>query len=187
MTHHPLQEEAARLAEAAADVLKLHLARPSTPLEVFAAMARVHRMVELVVLADSAMVVIKQAFDALGEAIARSSPYNPENPTTTIQVPGLPALTPRWPKDRKEWANDRLRDDVVVAARKALDAPARVIDPETGEEAPGFDEAVAAIESVVSIIGGNIKTRGMKALGLDADEYARTVKGTPGVQVVRPS
>lgn len=132
--------------------------------------AWVHDLAVLVDGMESIIDLIREAQTEAAEALARAVPYEISNVTFS----DTRALTPRWPKDRKAWQNDRLRDDVR----------ARVLADENGEARPGAD-VFETLESIVSIIGSNVKTTGLKKLGLDPDDYCMSEKRPPTVQVVK--
>jgi len=117
-----------------------------------------------------------------GEALAKAVPFG----TPRIAFPGLRPLTPRWGGTRKEWAMDILGD--LVKAR-VLVAPAKV-DTETGEiVSPAYErtpeEVLDSAFSVVSLTGSNLKVTGLRALGLDPDDYCKKTPAPPTVQVTK--
>lgn len=108
----------------------------------------------------------------VGEHLAKAVPFG----TPRIAYPGLRPLTPRWGGDRKEWANDLLAEDVKPRILMA--------DPEAGEmRTPS--EVLDLCFSVVSLNGSNAKVTGLRALGLDPDDYCKKTPAPPTIQVTK--
>lgn len=133
--------------------------------------AYVHDLAEIIDKTDWAIDVLKGILDDASEALARAVPFG----TSHVTFPDCRPLTPRWGGERKEWRNDLLMDDV---------RPRILFDPETGEKRDG-EEVLEATLSVVSMIGSNVKTGGLKKMGLDPDDYCHKAPKPPTVQVVK--
>lgn len=116
---------------------------------------------------DQAKALQAEAASALAHAI----PFG----TTHVTFMGLRPLTPRWGGERKGWENDLLREKVV---------PRLLVDPETGEKRDP-EGVLETTLSVVSLIGSNVKTTGLKKLGIDPDDYCHKEKRPPTVQVTK--
>jgi hypothetical protein len=116
----------------------------------------IHDLAYLVDHLESAIDRTKTVQAEAAEALAKALPFG----TPRVAFPGLRPLTPRWGGERKKWANDLLQEKVR----------------------PRLLEAVL---SVVSLIGSNVKTTGLKALGLDPNDYCQMEKKPPTVQVTK--
>lgn len=90
-------------------------------------------------------------------------------------------LVPRFPKNRTAWDNASLAAD--IRARIA----AQVEDATAGDPAAmqAYEITMGQAEKIVTLSGGNAKTTGIKALGLDPDDYCQSEKQDPIVQVVK--
>ncbi len=107
-----------------------------------------------------------------GEHLAKAVPFG----TPRIAFPGLRPLTPRWGGNRTAWANDLLAEHVRPRILMA--------DPEAAEmRSPG--EVLDLAFSVVSLNGSNVKVTGLRALGLDPDDYCRKSPAPPSIQVTK--
>ncbi len=129
---------------------------------------------DLAFLVDSLESVIDQAKAIQAEAasaLALAIPFG----TSHVTFPGLRPLTPRWGGTRKGWENDLLAEKVK---------PRLLVDPETGEKRDP-EGVLETTLSVVSLIGSNVKTTGLKALGIDPGDYCHTEKKPPTVQVTK--
>lgn len=129
---------------------------------------------------DRIMVQAKEARAEAAEALARALPFG----TSVASFDGLPAMTPRFPKDRSGWNSDALAHRV----RREILSPAREVDQETGEIVevyPTAQEVYSALTDVVSVTGSNVKVKGLKNLGIDPDEFCTATPGTPTVQIIR--
>lgn len=157
--------------------------RPTTGPAILAEIARVAAVASLLAEIDGTIAELRSGFDALAEDLCRAVPYSDIAPVSTIAIPGLPAMVPRWPKNRTKWENALLREHALKAARDSIEPEA--VDPETGTRVPSWDQAVASIERVWSFLGGNAKTSGIKALGLVPGDYCHEEKAPPTIQVVR--
>lgn len=125
-------------------------------------------------LIDSLEVTIDKAREVqafVAAHFAGDLPYR----TTTVSYGDTRPLTPRWGGERKKWANDLLQEDVK---------PRLLFDPETGG-ARTPPEVLDAALSVLSLIGSNVKVTGLRALGLEADDYCHKEPKPPTVQVVK--
>lgn len=92
-------------------------------------------------------------------------------------------MLPRFPKNRTAWDNAALAMDVrakilekvaetfVVSEHEAILAAAEV--------------AMGQTEAIVTLSGNHAKTTGIKALGLDPDDYCTSEKQDPDLQVVK--
>lgn len=116
---------------------------------------------------DKAKVIQAEVASALAHAI----PFG----TSHVTFPDVRPLTPRWGGERKGWENDLLRDAV---------RPRLLVDPETGEKRDP-EGVLETTLSVVSLIGSNVKTTGLKKLGIDPDDYCHKEKRPPTVQVTK--
>lgn len=103
--------------------------------------------------------------------LARAIPFG----TPRIAFPGLRPLTPHWGGERKAWANDLLQEKVK---------PRLLTDPETGERRTP-EGVLDATLSVVSLNGTNAKVTGLRALGIDPDDYCKKEPKPPTVQVTK--
>jgi hypothetical protein len=131
----------------------------------------VHDLAYLVDHLESAIDRAKSIQAEAAEALAKALPFG----TPRVAYPGLRPLTPRWGGERKKWANDLLQEKVK---------PRLLVDPETGEKRSP-EGVLDAVLSVVSLIGSNVKTTGLKALGLDPNDYCQMEKKPPTVQVTK--
>lgn len=105
-------------------------------------------------------------------ALAKAVPFG----TPRIGFPGLRPLTPRYGGTRKEWANDLLLEHVRPRVLMS--------DPEAGEmRSP--QEVFDVVLSVVSLNGSNAKVTGIRALGLDPDDYCKKTPAPPTIQVTK--
>lgn len=83
-------------------------------------------------------------------------------------------------QNRKAWAHDEWKRDVRVAVLARHGAAGVLVDPDTGEQVD-----VSTVVAEVQQVHGSTAPRatGLRALGLDPDDYAEVVPGTWGVQV----
>lgn len=129
---------------------------------------------DLATLVDRLEEIIDKAKEIQAEvasALAHAIPFG----TTHVTFPDLRSLTPRWGGERKGWENELLRDAVK---------PRLLVDPETGEKRDPEDVLETTL-SVVSLIGSNVKTTGLKKLGVDPDDYCHKEKRPPTIQVTK--
>lgn len=121
---------------------------------------------------------LRETREEVAATFARELPYQ----TSLVAYGDLRPMKPRFPKDRKGWDNEALQADVLPAL--TADIPDNLVDPETGTPHRPR-EIVDRVLSVVSLTGSNVKTTGIKALGLDPDDYCHASKADPTVQVVK--
>lgn len=100
-------------------------------------------------------------------------------------VPGLVPIERQPSKARKGWDNEALRTTTLGRLRTRAAEQARLVDPETGEPAPSWDDAVQSLTEVWNLSGANARITALKALGLDPDEYCTPGKTTWSVRYVR--
>lgn len=124
---------------------------------------------------DQILDVVKDLRHSYGVRLARACPFR----ESLVLIDDLPPIQPRFGKDRTAWDSPRLRDDV----KAEILCPA---DRETGEIRDLSPEAVfEAVERIVSITGSNVKTTGIKALGLDPEDYCHSEPKDPTVLFVK--
>lgn len=159
--------EAAPLIEK--DVLAFIDGKPSKDSERHPAF--VHDLAVLVDVLDAHVEAIKVVLALVGETLCRELPYQ----TAHVGFADTRALVPRWGGNRTAWENDRLAED--VRNRLLFDAEGSLReDPK---------EVLDLAFSVVSCIGSNVKTTGLRALGLDPGDYSHQEKKPPTIQVVK--
>lgn len=105
------------------------------------------------------------------EFFCRALPFG----TPSVTYGDTRPLIPRFGGQRVNWRNDLLADDVL---------PLLVMDPESGEKRDSVDVRDLCF-SVVSLNGSNVKVTGLRALGLDPDDYCHKVPKAAEVQVVK--
>lgn len=120
---------------------------------------------------DLAAARLKQVREEVAVLLARQVPFQ----TSLVVIPGCPPMEPRFSKDRKAWKNEALLTDV---------RPRVLMDPESGEVLDGPAVFERTLE-VVSLIGSNVKTTGLKKLGLDPADYCTEEPKDPTVTVIR--
>lgn len=136
---------------------------------------------DLAVLIDSIETMVdtlRETQSEMAATFARELPYQ----TSLVAYGDLRPMKPRYPKDRKGWDNEALAADVLPAL--TADIPDSLVDPETGTPHRPR-EIVDRVLSVVSLTGSNVKTTGIKKLGLDPDDYCHASKADPTVQIVK--
>lgn len=121
---------------------------------------------------DIATAELRKLRDYVAAEFARKVPFQ----TSLISIPGLPAMEPRWGGTRKAWKNDLLQADLRP----------RLLVNEDGEMLQG-EALLDRVFQVVSLIGSNVKTSGLRALGLDPNDYSTQEPKDPTVQIVRSS
>lgn len=104
--------------------------------------------------------------DHLAEAFCKAVPFG----TSAVTYPDTRPLVPRFGGNRTKWENDLLREDVLPLLVADADHPEEIRD---------------RCFSVVSLNGSNVKVTGLRALGLDPDDYCHKVPKAAVVQVVK--
>lgn len=131
----------------------------------------VHDLAILVDAFESIIDRLKLIQAEVASKLAQAIPYG----TSLVAYRDTRPLTPRWGGQRKEWANDLLQADVK---------PRVTHDPESGE-ARSPEDVMEVAFSVVSLNGSNVKVTGLRALGLDPDDYCHKEPKPPTVQVTK--
>lgn len=109
--------------------------------------------------------------DHLSEALAETIKFG-----TFLAFDGLPPMKYQSRSDRDEWAKEELADEI----RKAIlfeDAEAGVVRSAA--------EVYARWVSIVSILGYNLKRTGLRAMGIEADDYCRKTPRPAKIEIVR--
>lgn len=119
---------------------------------------------------------LKEVRAAAGEEMCRALPVG----VTLVAFPETRPMTPRWGGDRNGWKNDLLQEDVKPRLLMKLDEDGQP----TGELRDPQDVLDTTL-SVVSLIGNNVKTTGLKKLGINADDYCHKTPTPPDVQVTK--
>lgn len=119
---------------------------------------------------DLAVDGLKKLREVLAVAFCKALPFQ----TSHVSIPGLPPVEPKWSKARTAWRNDDLARDVKPLL--VVDENGEKLDPEA---------AVAKAFSVVSLNGSNVKTTGLRALGLEPGDYCQEETKDPTVVIVR--
>lgn len=130
---------------------------------------RTHDLALMIDHLDLLRTKLREIEDAVQEAFCQALPYK----TTSVGYPDCAALIPRWGGSRIQWDSKTLRDDVRSKVLREFNTD------------PAAEGAFDLVEKVVSITGSNVKTTGLKKLGLDPDDYSEKVPKAPSVQVVR--
>lgn len=126
---------------------------------------------------------VKEIRAAAGEALCRAMPMG----TSLISFPGVRPMTPRWSSERKEWRNDLLDADLsprLLMRGEIKEEDGRLVWESTGEKRDP-EEMLETVKSVVSLIGSNVKTTGLRKLGLSVDDYCRKTPAPPDVQITK--
>lgn len=134
---------------------------------------RTHDLAVLLDRLDAFASKLKEISAEVAEHFCQTLPFR----TTSVGYADTCAFIPRWGGERKGWENDRLRSDV---RRQMIDA---LVGP--GLNGLEIETVLDAVEKVVSFIGGNMKTTGLRGLGLVPDAYCTVEHKAPSVQVVR--
>lgn len=87
------------------------------------------------------------------------------------QPEGLPVLQARQGADRKRWRCDEVLKDALP----------RLLEKHEGSYLDAVDELLSEIVPITPSSG--FKVRGLKALGMDPDEYAEVSPGRVSVQI----
>lgn len=139
---------------------------------------------DLAVVIDRLETIIDKAKEvqhAAAVAFCRALPF--PAPSSITYADTRP-LVPRFPKNRTAWDNAALamavRSEIITGVLDGIE------DPEAEEVAASVAARTAgAFEAVITLSGNNAKTTGIRALGLDPDEFCTSEKRDPEVQVVK--
>lgn len=126
---------------------------------------------------ETVLDALKEARAELGEALCRAVPFG----TPFISFEGVRAMVPRGGGERVEWRNDLLES--AVRPRVLM-----VPDEEDGSPTEEFrspTEVYETFQSILSVNGSNTKVTGLRALGLDPDDYCHKVPKRADVQVTK--
>jgi len=152
-----------------AAVLELTDAKPSKKSAKHPAF--IHDLAVIVDALETHLDKIKTVQAFVGETLCRELPYQ----TAHVGFADTRALVPRWGGNRTAWSNDRLQEDVQ----------SRILFDEEGTAREDPKEVLNLAWSVVSLNGSNVKTTGLRALGLNPDDYAHQERKPPTIQVMK--
>lgn len=147
-----------------------------------------HDVAHLIDATEAVIDKVKEIQQAAAVEFCRALPF--PAPSSVAYADARP-LIPRFPKNRIAWDNASLASDVRARIVAAMEPKVRGglygegVDLFTKHAMLVVQEALAAMEKVVTLSGNNAKTTGLKKLGLDPDDYCTAEKQDPVVQVVK--
>lgn len=126
----------------------------------------VHDLAALIDTLEKVQEAVQEARGAVDDAFCHALPFG----TPSVTYADTRPLVPRFGGERTKWENDLLREDVLPLLVEDVGHPEEVRD---------------RCFSVVSLNGSNVKVTGLRALGLDPDDYCHKVPKAAQVQVVK--
>lgn len=132
----------------------------------------VHDLAAMIDTLEKIQEAVQEARGALDAAFCQAVPFQ----TSSVTYADTRPLVPRFGGERVKWENELLREDVY---------PLVVMDPEEEGVFRHPESVREACFSVVSLNGSNVKVTGLRALGLDPDDYCHKVPKAAVVQVVK--